>query len=309
MDTMRERFTSTVTELLDASDRVAVITAVIGAADFIVSGAARRHPDRVINVGIREQLMIGAAAGMALEGLRPIVHSYAPFLVERPFEQVKLDFAHQDVGAILVSIGGSYDWPEGGRTHMAPGDVALISTLPDWDVFVPGHPDELEAILRSAAETDRRTYLRLSTRQNREPVPPAVSGLALVKPAHRNAPLVVAVGPMLDNVLAATADLEVAVAYTAMVRPFDATTLRRLAGDRVVLVEPYLRGTSAHQISDALDDRAIRLTSLGVGTNELRSYGSPAEHEAAWGLDAEGLRRSLTVALDGTPPTCSFAAV
>ena len=69
--------------------------------------------------------MVSVGGGLALAGLRPIVHTYAPFLVERAFEQVKLDLGHQGARAVLVSIGASYDAARGGRTHQAPEDVAL----------------------------------------------------------------------------------------------------------------------------------------------------------------------------------------
>jgi transketolase len=95
--------------------------------------------------------------------MRPVVHSYTPFLVERPFEQIKLDLGHQDVGVVLVSIGGSYDDPVWGRTHQGPADVALLDTLPGWTVHVPGHPDEVAALLPAALTGDNRVYLRLSS--------------------------------------------------------------------------------------------------------------------------------------------------
>ena len=107
MDTMRERFTSVTAELLDTNPRLAVVLADITAAAF--EPAARRHPDRVINLGIREQLLVSVAGGLSLAGLRPIAHTFASFLVERPFEQIKLDLNHQGAGAVLVSAGASYE--------------------------------------------------------------------------------------------------------------------------------------------------------------------------------------------------------
>jgi transketolase len=62
----------------------------------------------------------------------------------------------------------------------------------------------------------------------------------------------------------------------------------------VVLVEPYLAGTSSRLVAEALVDVPHRLLALGVGREELRNYGTPKEHQAAHGLDATGLRRSIT---------------
>ena len=177
--------------------------------------------------------MVGVAGGLALTGLRPIVHSYAPFLVERAYEQIKLDLDHQGVGAVLVSIGASYDRAAAGRTHLSPADVALIDTLDGWTVHVPGHPDEVPPLLRDAVAADDSAYLRLSTPQQRPGVPGrrrrAAGGAATPGRARR---CWWRSGRCCDAALAAVADLAVTVAYTHRPRPFDTAGLRALAGDR-----------------------------------------------------------------------------
>ncbi|MYD95073.1 MAG: transketolase [Chloroflexi bacterium] len=291
---MRDRFMSVSGVLLDERPDLAVVLADIGYGYFQQAGVVTRHPGRVLNVGIREQLLIGFAAGLAMEEFRPIVHTYAPFLVERPFEQVKLDFGHQGLGGVFVSVGASYDAAAAGRTHQAPEDVALISTLPGWRVHVPGHPDEVEAILRSAAGGTGLDYIRLSESTNVDAVPIS-GGLTPIRGGSTTAVTVIAVGPCLAPVLDATADLDATVLYTATVRPFDAEGLRTfLAAPAVVLVEPYLAGTSSAEVSEALKGSPHRLLALGVARREHRHYGSRWEHDRAHGLDAEGIRRSVT---------------
>ncbi|MDG4794607.1 transketolase [Micromonospora sp. WMMD1082] len=288
---MRESFVDTTTALLAEDPRTALVLADISAAAF--APAARRHPDRVLNVGIREQLMLGVAGGLALTGLRPIVHSYAPFLVERAYEQIKLDLDHQGVSAVLVSVGASYDRAAAGRTHLGPADIALIDTLPGWTVHVPGHAAEVPALLRGAVAADGSAYLRLSTLSNAGPHG-GDGALAVVRDAGPGAALLVAVGPVLDAALDATSGLPVTVAYTHRPRPFDTAGLRALADSEVILVEPYLAGTSARVVTAALADRPHRLMALGVGRDELRRYGSAEDHTRWHGLDATGLRRSVT---------------
>ncbi len=287
---MRERFAEVTAELLEENERLAVLTADLSAKLF--DRARERHPHRVLNLGIREQLMISVAGGMALAGMRPIAHSFAPFLIERPFEQIKLDLNHQAVGAVLVSAGASYDIASGGRTHQSPGDVALLSTLPEWTIHVPGHADEAEAMLRAAASGDDPVYLRLSNQTNERPY-----GTGFRTLREGDSGTVVAVGPLADTVLAATEGLPVTVLYASTVRPFDRDALRAaVAGERypaVVLVEPYLAGTSAREVDEALRDRPHRVLGLGVARDELRNYGTPRQHAIAHGLGAAGLRRSI----------------
>ncbi|WP_101257486.1 transketolase family protein [Streptomyces barkulensis] len=307
MDTMRERFASVVSRLLDEDPRLAVVLAEIGADGF--RRAAGRHPDRVVNVGIREQLLVGVGGGLALTGMRPVLHTFASFLVERPFEQLKLDFGHQGTGGVLVSAGGSYDWPAGGFTHMAPGDVALLDTLDGWTVHVPGHPDEAETLLRRACAGGGgggdggggggdRVYVRLSAQTNVRPRPVTGEGFLTVRRGGPGAPAVVAVGPLLDSVLEAVRGLDATVLYAATVRPFDTAALRAaVAGPgapEVVLVEPYLAGTSTAAATEALADVPHRILGLGTARAELRRYGTAAEHLAAHGLDPRSLRERIT---------------
>lgn len=297
-DGQRERFYRLLPELLAADPRAVVVLAEIGASHLDPERVAPVR-DRVINLGIREQLLVSTAGGLALAGLRPIVHTFAPFLVERPYEQVKLDLGHQGVGAVLVSAGGSHDWPAGGETHFGHRDVALLDTLSGWTVHVPGHPDEAETLLTGALGRDDRVYLRLDGVSNTSVAPVADGRMRVLRRGSRA--VVVTVGPMADRTLAATEGLDVTVLYAATVRPFDTGTLRAAvaaAAPDVVLVEPYLRDTSTGEVSRALRGLRHRTLGLGVGPDELRRYGTRAQHDAAHGLDAAGIRRSVTAFLD-----------
>jgi transketolase len=100
---------------------------------------------------------------------------------------------------------------------------------------------------------------------------------------------------MLDPVLAAVEGLDVSVLYANTVRPFDGPALRSvLSRPDVVVVEPYLAGTSTRLVNEALSALPHRVLSLGVRRDELRRYGTPEQHIAAHGLDASGLRESIT---------------
>lgn len=218
-------------------------------------------------------------------------------MVDRAYEQIKLDLDHQGVSAVLVSIGASYDAAEEGRTHQSPGDVALFDSLGGgWTVRVPGHPDEVAPLLQDAAAGDDPVYVRLTEQRNAEAYPDT-DRLRVLRRGGLDAPVVVAVGPMLGATLDATEGMDVTVAYTHTPRPFDTAGLRALAGTDVVLVEPYLAGTSSAVVGRALADVPHRLLTLGVGRADLRRYGDAADHARWHGLDAAGLRRTISAFL------------
>ena len=87
--------------------------------------------NRYYNIGICEPSMVNLAAGFSKVGLNPVVHTIAPFLIERSYEQIKLDFGYQNLNGNFISVGNSYDYAGLGCTHHCPSDVAILSAVPN----------------------------------------------------------------------------------------------------------------------------------------------------------------------------------
>jgi transketolase len=296
MRDMRRAFGTIVSDLVERDERVAVVLAEISTSYFEQAMAA--HPDRVINVGIMEQTMVGVAAGFAMEGFHPIAHSLSPFMAERPYEQLKVDFGYQHLGGTFVGVGGSYDYTSSGGTHHAAADAGVMLGIPDMEVLVPGHGDEVDALLRSTYANGRPTYLRASVATNEDAHLAEPGRIEVLK--RGGAATVLAFGPMLDRTIAACEGLDVTIAYATSLRPLDAAGLTAIVGDAglIVTVEPFYEGTAAPVVTAALWDRPLRYISIGVPRAFIHTYGEPEEVDRDLGLDPSGIRRRLALGLD-----------
>lgn len=129
---MRHEFANWITEKAGQDESIYLIVGDIGYGvfdDFI-----RRYPGRFINFGLCEQSMVSAASGMALEGLKPWLYTITPFLIERPFEQIKLDLGEQNANVKLV---GYADYPDQGPTHAELDGIKLMQMVRNMYVFDP----------------------------------------------------------------------------------------------------------------------------------------------------------------------------
>lgn len=291
-ETMRDRFGAVVCDLVISDERVFVLLADISVDRL--EPARARFPDRVVNAGIMEQTVMGAAAGIAIEGFIPVVHSIVPFIVHRPYEQIRDGFLYQGVGVNIISIGASHDYAKEGYTHHGPDDVPALHALAGMRIALPGTPAEFETLLRASYDDGAATYFRLSTRANQDDRAVRFGQLDVVR-EHVGRPVVVAVGPMLDPVLEAVDALDVSVAYCTTVAPFDHETLRRLAGStpRVVVVEPYYEGTLVPDIVAAVAPLPVRVEAIGIPRVIPTAYGSPDDHDRLHGLTAVAITRRL----------------
>ncbi|MFN2130440.1 MAG: transketolase family protein [Anaerolineae bacterium] len=292
-DTMRGRMAQVVSDLIETDPTTALVLADIGKAQFL--DVLERFPERVVNVGIMEQTAVSVAAGFAMEGFHPIVHSIAPFVVERPFEQIKDDLCYQGLGGTLISIGASYDYGTDGMTHQGPADVPILKTLPRMQICVPGTPDEFEILLRQTYNNGAPTYIRTSVQQNDASRMVRFGKLHIEREGRDG--VVVAVGPVLDRTLAAVEDLDLTVLYATTVAPFDEETLRNAlveAAPDVILIEPYYEGGLVQDISRVVCHIPTRIEAIGVPRRVLERYGPPERLDREVGLTVDGIRTRIT---------------
>jgi len=141
---MRRQFGKTLVELAQRDER---ITLLFGDVEQEMKEFIQRVPDRYYNAGLCEQTMISMAAGMALEGLRPIVYSITPFLIERPFEQIKIDIDEQNLPVILI---GFADYPTHGPTHRPLNAEGIVALFKNITGYFPRNSDETKKAMVDA---------------------------------------------------------------------------------------------------------------------------------------------------------------
>jgi transketolase len=158
---MRNRFADTFYELGKQDPRLCVVVADISPAGSIAKFRTE-FPDRFVNTGVAEQIMIGMVAGMAQRGLRPFAYTIATFTLYRPFEMVRDDLCYQNLPVTIVGIGGGVTYSTLGATHHAQEDISIACALPNMNVIAPCDPAEVEAATRWCATQERGpVYLRL----------------------------------------------------------------------------------------------------------------------------------------------------
>jgi len=287
---MRQQMVTTLENLLVTDERLVVLLADISYSLFKKEN--KLFSQRILNLGILEQTMVSTAAGLAMEGFIPAVHSFAPFLVERAFEQLKDDFCYQQLGGNFISTGASYDYSVEGMTHHGPGDVQILYSLPGMQIVVPGTAGEFDALFRESYTNGSSTYYRLSVKSNPFEYPVRFGEIVVVKEGKQAT--VIAVGPMLAAVLAAVDDIDVTVLYCTTVVPFDSETLQATSqSSNIILVEPYYEGVLVPSICAAMKLTPIRVQAIGVPHKVLSHYGNPQQHDEELGLTPGSIRQRI----------------
>jgi len=153
---MRKIFGKTLVELAEKDPAIVLIIGDFGYG--VVDEFRERFRDRFFNFGICEQAMISVASGMALEGMKPYVYTITPFLIERPFEQIKLDIDQQKTNVTLV---GYADYPDQGPTHSEVDAPYMMKMFKNIRSYFPISSEETRNALIESYKSPLPTFLSL----------------------------------------------------------------------------------------------------------------------------------------------------
>jgi transketolase len=287
---MRREFVKLMADELADNTNSALILGDIGV--FGHRESFELYPDRVMNIGILEQSMVSFAAGMAVSGMVPTIHTIAPFLVERAFEQIKVDFGYQTVAGNFVSVGASIDYAALGATHHCPGDVALMLSIPETEIYVPGTAKEFSRLFKGACRNERISYFRLSEKENKDSIELDFQHGLKLKTGSKLTVLVV--GPLLDIVMQASIGMDVTVLYYNSVSPFDSELLlNNMDSGKLLIIEPFYEGTMVAVIQNYLGNRSVIIRSKGIPKKFVTKYGNLEDHYHFMGITPEAFRSEM----------------
>lgn len=159
MKKLRQEFADTMLEVGLKDPHLVVMVGDI--SHGILQAFAKACPKRYYNIGICEPTIVNMAAGIAKSGLIPVVHTIAPFIIERAYEQIKLDFGYQQLGVNLVSVGSAFDYAQLGCSHHCYTDISLMGHLKKANIFFPGSPLELNVLFKASYNNGQINYFRL----------------------------------------------------------------------------------------------------------------------------------------------------
>ena len=297
---MRAEFAAAVVKL-GAPDPTSVF--LTGDLGFMALEPVREaYGRRFINMGVAEQNMISFAAGLAREGFVPWVYSIAPFLLLRPYEQIRNDVCLHDLPVKLVGNGGGYGYGIMGATHHTLEDLAVMRVLPNMKVFVPLTGDDVEAAVGQMAKEPGPGYLRLNYGLKTAAPLEAFKQWRKVRDGKRG--VVIGAGPVLGNILALEEDLEV---WAVGILPFGQLPPELTAAvkraRKLLTIEEHLgpgglNEAVARQLIGELDGK-IAYRSLCAAGYPSGRYGSQAWHQAESGLGGAGLKKNIKEWLNG----------
>ncbi len=305
---MRNAFAHEITQMAQQDERIVLLSGDIGNRLFDEFKA--KCPGRFHNCGVAEANMIGVAAGLAMNGLRPVCYTIAPFITYRCMEQIRVDVCYHHAPVTIVGTGAGLAYASLGGTHHSCEDIGMLRTLPDLVVMAPGDAHEVRSCLRSVLQQPKPAYLRIGKKGEADvhAKPPAMEvGKALVLAPPGRVTLI-STGNMLPTVRATAAlltaqSISCGVVSMPTVKPLDTALLQNafFTSQVVATVEEHsiiggLGGAVAEWQSDQAS-RGGRLLRFGTADEFYHETGEQEHAHEHFGLEPATMAERILATL------------
>jgi transketolase len=229
---------------------------------------------------------------MAIEGMRPIIHTIAPFLVERSYEQIKNDLGYQHTDVTIVTVGGTYDYSDLGCTHHCYGDIALMRLIPNMEVYEPGTPKEFRDLFTQTWGNGNPKYFRLSAHSHSQDINVNAGEVNVIR-GSTDGRWVFVTGHLLDDVLD---DSNCGVIYVSTLHNISKDSIEILSGlfsnqSKLYSAENHFKiGGLGDLVSDVFD---LPVKRVGLDRKFLTNYGLYSDLRKESRMDRKGILRQL----------------
>ena len=289
---MRTTFAKTLLALAQKDKRIVLLTGDLGYSVF--EPFQGELPKQYLNMGVAEQNMAGVAAGMAMEGMRPVIYSIVPFATMRNFEQIRNDICYQNLNVKIVGVGAGFSYGPYGHTHHGLEDIGMLRTLPNLVILTPGDPVEVALATRAMMRHKGPVYLRVG--KAGEPVlhkkkPAFAIGKGIVM-REGSAVTIIATSTLLSRALEVAEVLDARVVSMPTIKPLDEKRVIASAQKTNVVVtleEHSVIGGLGSAVSEVIAESGlpVRFKRIGVPDRFTKGIGLQEYMRRANGLSVD----------------------
>lgn len=297
---MRDAFAQRLTKLAKKDSKIFLLSGDIG--NKLFDKFKSNFPNRFINCGIAENNMIGVAAGLAKEGYKPFVYTITPFLTSRSFEQIRLDVGCSNLNVYIVGTGSGLSYSRLGPTHHSLEDLALMQSIPNLEISIPGDPYEIEEILSKVIKKNKPHYIRLGKKNKTrflEKYKTKYNKINCLLKGKKIA--IISLGPIVEEAFKAIKMLEIKGIKPSLysinhIKPFDFKNLSKKLKSYnkiFILEEHYEWGGFASRILDSQEIKNFNIIKIAIRNKFYNGLGEQSEARKFLKIDSRGIYNKI----------------